>query len=125
MLQAKSRNFCNFFFLRQFNFHCSQLFLPATFKNLQNFFLFLFSLSLRYSVSLRIQSECEKMREKCGAGQIRIRLTPATLLKKRVWHSCFPMNFETKLRIHIIPEKFLRTPFLENACGRLLLQLPF
>ena len=28
-------------------------------------------------------------------------LTPATLLKKRLWHRCFPVNFA----------KFLRTPF--------------
>ena len=36
---------------------------------------------------------------------------PATLLKKRLWHSCFPVNFA----------KFLRTPFLQNTSGRLLL----
>ena len=30
---------------------------------------------------------------------------PATLLKKRLWHSCFPVNFA----------KFLRTPFLQNT----------
>ena len=30
------------------------------------------------------------------------RLRPATLLKKRLWHRCFPVNFV----------KFLRTPFL-------------
>ena len=29
------------------------------------------------------------------------RLRPATLLKKRLWHRCFPVNFV----------KFLRTPF--------------
>ena len=29
-------------------------------------------------------------------------LRPATLLKKRLWHKCFPVNFA----------KFLRTPFL-------------
>ena len=29
---------------------------------------------------------------------------PATLLKKRPWHSCFPVNFV----------KFLRTTFLQN-----------
>ena len=31
-------------------------------------------------------------------------LRPATLLKKRLWHRCFPVNFE----------KFLRTPM--NGC---------
>ena len=39
-------------------------------------------------------------------------LRPATLLKKRLWHRCFPVNFV----------KFLRTPFLQNASGRLLLK---
>ena len=29
----------------------------------------------------------------------------------RLWHSCFPVNFE----------KFLRTPFLQNTSRRLLL----
>ena len=36
-----------------------------------------------------------------------------TLLKKRLWHRCFPMNFA----------KFFRTLFLHNASGRLLLLL--
>ena len=38
-------------------------------------------------------------------------LRPATLLKKKLWHSCFPVNFA----------KFLRTHFLQNTSGRLLL----
>ena len=41
------------------------------------------------------------------------RLRPTTLLKKRLWHRCFPVNFA----------KFLRTPFLQNTSGRLLLNL--
>ena len=36
-------------------------------------------------------------------------LRPATLLKKRLWHRRFPVNFA----------KFLRTPFLQNTSGRL------
>ena len=36
---------------------------------------------------------------------------PATLLKKRFWHRCFPVNFA----------KFLRIPFLKDTSGRLLL----
>ena len=36
---------------------------------------------------------------------------PATLLKKRLWHRCFPVNFA----------KFLGTPFSQNTSGRLLL----
>ena len=37
-------------------------------------------------------------------------LRPATLLKKRLWHRCFTLNFA----------KFLRTPSLQNTSGRLL-----
>ena len=40
-------------------------------------------------------------------------LRPATLFKKSLWHRCFPVNFA----------KFLRTPFLQNTSGRLLLGL--
>ena len=38
-------------------------------------------------------------------------LRPATLLKKRLRHRCFSVNFA----------KFLRTPFLQNTSGRVLL----
>ena len=38
-------------------------------------------------------------------------LRSATLLKKRLWHRCFPVNFA----------KFLKTPFLQNTSGRLVL----
>ena len=38
-------------------------------------------------------------------------LRPATLLKKRLWHKCVPVNFA----------KFLRTPLLQNTSGWLLL----
>ena len=33
--------------------------------------------------------------------------------KKKLWHRCFPVNFA----------KFIRTPFLQNIFGRLLLTL--
>ena len=39
-------------------------------------------------------------------------LRPATLLKKLLWHRCFPVSFA----------KFLRTVFSQNTSGRLLLQ---
>ena len=39
-------------------------------------------------------------------------LRPATLLKIRLWRRCFPVTFV----------KFLKTPFLQNTSGRLLLQ---
>ena len=38
-------------------------------------------------------------------------LRPATLLKKRLWHRSFPVNFA----------KFLRTPFPQNTSRRLVL----
>ena len=38
---------------------------------------------------------------------------PGTLLKKRLWHRCFSVNFE----------KFLRTPFLTEHLQWLLLRL--
>ena len=38
---------------------------------------------------------------------------PATLLKKRLWHRCFPVNFSN----------FLRTHFLHNTSRRLLLAI--
>ena len=41
-----------------------------------------------------------------------LNMRPATLLKKKLWHRCFPVNFV----------KFLRTPFLQNTSERLLLQ---
>ena len=42
-------------------------------------------------------------------------LKSATLLKKNLWHRCFPVNFT----------KFLRTPFLQNTSERLLLYIYF
>ena len=39
-------------------------------------------------------------------------IRPATLLKKRLWHRCFPVNVV----------RFLRTPFSQNTSGRLLLK---
>ena len=39
-------------------------------------------------------------------------LKPAILLKRRACHICFPVSFT----------KFLRTPFLRNTSGRLLLE---
>ena len=42
-------------------------------------------------------------------------LRPATLLKKRLWYRCFPVNFV----------KFPRTPFLQNTSERLLLNVGY
>ena len=42
---------------------------------------------------------------------IKLQARPVTLLKKRLWHRCFPVNFM----------KFLRAPFSQNTSWRLLL----
>ena len=42
---------------------------------------------------------------------IKLQARPANLLKKRLWHRCFPVNFA----------KFLRTAFLTEYLSRLLL----
>ena len=38
-----------------------------------------------------------------------------TFSPPHLWHKCFPVNFE----------KFVRTPFLQNTSGRLLLKMDF
>ena len=42
-------------------------------------------------------------------------LRPATLLKNKIWHRCFPINFA----------KFLRAHFLRSTSGQLLLYWTF
>ena len=42
---------------------------------------------------------------------IKLQVWSATLLRKRLWHRCFPVNFA----------KFLRAPLLQNTSRRLLL----
>ena len=42
-------------------------------------------------------------------------LRPPTLFKKRLWHRCFTVNFQ----------KFLRTPYLQNTSGWLLLYIVY
>ena len=67
----------------------------------------------RCSVFLEISQNSQK--NTCAAVSVLIKLLacmrPATLLKKRLWHRCFLVNFA----------KFLRTPSLQNTFGRLLL----
>ena len=45
----------------------------------------------------------------------KLQARPVTLLRKRLWHRCFLVNFA----------KFLRTPSLRNTFGRLLSDLYF
>ena len=51
---------------------------------------------------------CQSLFFNKGAG-----LSPATLLKKRLWQRCFLVNFVNFQRIH----------FLQNTSGRLLLEV--
>ena len=47
---------------------------------------------------------------------------PATLLKKSLWHRCFPVTLAKWHRCFPVTlAKFLRTSFLQNTSGRLLL----
>ena len=50
--------------------------------------------------------------EKSMKKDVHRNFVPATLLKKRLWHRCFPVNFA----------KFLRTPFWQNRSEWQLLQ---
>ena len=48
----------------------------------------------------------------CARVSFLINLRPVTLFKKLLWHRCFPVKFA----------EFLRTPFLQNTSGRLLVK---
>ena len=61
---------------------------------------------LRNFVKLTGKHLCQSLSFNKVAG-----LMSATLLKWRLWHRCFSVNFTN----------FLRTPFLQNTSGRLLL----
>ena len=61
---------------------------------------------LRNFAKFTRKHQCQSLFLKKVAG-----LRPATLFKKRLRHKCFSVNFL----------KFLRTPFLQNTSGRLVL----
>ena len=70
----------------------------------------------KYSVKAVFLKICQNSQENtCTRVSFLIKLQarPTTLLKKSLWHMCFPVNFE----------KFLRTTFLQNTSGQLLLEL--
>ena len=52
------------------------------------------------------------LRQSLSFNKIPGQARPATLLKKRLWHRCFPVKFV----------RFSRTPFLQNTTGQLLLE---
>ena len=55
----------------------------------------------------------EAVVQRCSIKKVFLEIRPATLLKKRLWHKCFPVNFA----------KFLRTPFFIEQPWWLLLEL--
>ena len=70
----------------------------------------------RCSVKKGVLSNSQNSQENTSARAsllIKLQAPPATLLKKRLWHRCFPVNVA----------KFLRTPFSQNTSGRLLLSI--
>ena len=78
---------------RDFNIHC-------TFRSSHQ----------RCSVKKGVPRNFENSKENTCA-----RVSFSTLLKKRLWHRRFPVNFA----------KFRRTPFSQSTSGRLLLQIIF
>ena len=71
---------------------------------------------LRYSIKKGFLKNFSKFTGKhlCSESPLP-ELMPTALLKRRLRHRCFPVNFA----------KFLRTPFLRNTSGLLLLQLQY
>ena len=49
--------------------------------------------------------------QRCSVRQHVLQPQDCNFIKNRLWHRCFPVNFT----------KFLRTPFLQNTSGQLLL----
>ena len=74
------------------------------------------SLSIYYNGVLKDTRSCEtaqNIQKQPPELQLGKKKRPATLLIKRLWHRCFPVNFA----------KFLRTCSLQNTSGRLLLNV--
>ena len=80
--------------------------------------IFLEAIVQRYSVKKVFLEILQNSREStCARVSFLIKLQatrPATLLKKRLWYRCFPVNFA----------EFLRTPFLTEYIRWLLLYFP-
>ena len=63
---------------------------------------------LRNFIKLTGKQQCQSFFFNKVAG-----LRPANLFKKRLWQRCFPDNFA----------KFIRTFFLQNTSGRMLMMI--
>ena len=76
--------------------------------SLQTFFRSSHQMCSMKKVVLKNNSRCSRF-----SFLIKLQAAPATLVKNRLWHRCFPVNFA----------KVLRTLVLQNTSGRLLLFL--
>ena len=65
----------------------------------------------RCSIKKKLFLEISQNSHENTCARVSSPLGPATLLKKRLWHKCLPVDFA----------KFLRTPLLQNTSGWLLL----
>ena len=106
----RALNYCVLTCLRAFIFHVLTCLQPLTKYIEAHFYTLHYCFSLEYLQKQPPEVFFNKILFNKIAG-----LRPATLLKKKLWHRCFPMNFA----------KFLRRPFLRNTSGRLLLYLTF
>ena len=71
--------------------------------------IFISDYFMKYSLMYILLRKPPRLRKK----EFKKSLRPATLLKKRPWRSCSPVNFV----------KFLKASFLQNTSGRLLLKI--
>ena len=57
----------------------------------------IFSYHMTKKLSVGIQSHIQKQPSRGHGGIFKIfkKIPPATLLKERLWHTCFPVNFDT------------------------------
>ena len=78
--------------------------------SIQYFFLYVFQLHMSFHFMFSSSAEAVVQRYSVQKAFLKI-LQTASLLKKRLWHWGFPVNFA----------KFLRTSFLQNTSSPLLL----
>ena len=96
-------------------YNCSPVFIKFSCQKMSSIFSLFRSSHRRYSVRKGVLRNFAKFTGKHLCQSLFFNkvagLRSAALLKKRLWRLCFPVNFV----------KFLRTPFLQNTSGRLLL----
>ena len=83
--------------------------------NRLNYFLlcFMLNINMMYYNLRKSSVDGDRLRVFKMIQELKSKLKPRTLLKKRLWHRCFPVNFE----------KFLRTPFFTEHLRWLFMNL--